>query len=243
MSLRPGTKYMGSVANDTGAELIEFIASTDDVALLELTHDTGTGEGRMRVWLGDDAHNLSLLKRPHVDTQVSLSDTGWESASVGGNIQPSLRSDLIPKMTGQTTAGVTITASSQCDDAQAWRAADDDIGTPWYDTGDLFSPLPSWLRVDFGSGNDKAVLSYSIQRDNGFDGPGNAPRAWEFQSSDNGTTWTTRDSRSNQTGWAVAERRVFSLPEADTGTVSAHRYWRFNFTQTNGGWLTVAEVE
>src|SRR5690606_23756669 len=84
---------------------------------------------------------------------------------------------------------------------------------------------------------------YSIQRDNGYDFPENAPRAWQFQSSDDGTTWTTRDSRSNQTGWAVAERRVFSLPEADTGTVSAHRYWRFNFTETNGGWLTVAEVE
>src|SRR3990170_55311 len=78
MTIRPGTKYMGSSLNDTGAEYIEFVAATDDVALCELTHQT------MRIWLGDDAHALALLSRPAVDTTVSLNDTGWSDTSTGG---------------------------------------------------------------------------------------------------------------------------------------------------------------
>src|SRR3990167_3787794 len=57
LTIRPGTKYFGSSLNDTGAEFLEFVASTDDVALPELTHQ------KMRVWLGRDAHSLSLLGR------------------------------------------------------------------------------------------------------------------------------------------------------------------------------------
>jgi hypothetical protein len=81
MTIRPGTKYFGSSLRDTGAEFIEFVASTDDVALLELTDD------KMRIWLGDDAHNLALLSRPKVDTTVSLADTGWSNTSIGGSTQ------------------------------------------------------------------------------------------------------------------------------------------------------------
>ena len=32
MALRPGTKYFGNSYSDTGAQFIEFVASTDDVA-------------------------------------------------------------------------------------------------------------------------------------------------------------------------------------------------------------------
>ena len=53
MRLRPGSKYLGSSYNDSGAAWIDFIAATDDVALLELT------DLRMRVW-DDDA----LISRP-----------------------------------------------------------------------------------------------------------------------------------------------------------------------------------
>ena len=66
MTIRPGTKYLGSSLNDTGAYYIEFVAATDETALLELTHQ------KMRVWIDD-----ALLGRPKVDTTVVLSDTGW----------------------------------------------------------------------------------------------------------------------------------------------------------------------
>ena len=83
MRIRPGTKYLGSSINDTGAEWIEFVAATDDTALVELTHQ------KMRVWIND-----ALLERPHVDTTLSLDDTGWVDASSGGVISGSSQVDF-----------------------------------------------------------------------------------------------------------------------------------------------------
>ena len=88
MIFRPGTKFKGNSLNDTGAEFVEFVASTDDVALCELTN------GKMRVYLGSDAHNLSLLARPNVSTTLTIQDTGWDNNSTGGAVSYSA-TDLI----------------------------------------------------------------------------------------------------------------------------------------------------
>src|SRR3990167_8572479 len=157
MRIRPGTKYIGSSYNDTGAEYLEFIAATDDTALIELTHQ------KMRIWIDD-----VLLGRPNIATTVTLSDTGWSNTSTGGATStPAV--DVIPIMTGATTSGVTIDASSENTleggvDYSAWRAATDYVGDEWHDTG-FFQPssLPSWWRVDFGASNTKAITSYSIR--------------------------------------------------------------------------------
>jgi hypothetical protein len=79
MTLRPGTKYLGSSKSDQAAAWIEFVASSDsaDKALLELT------DGLMRVWIEDD-----LLSRVSVTTSISngtfSSSTGWTDGSTGG---------------------------------------------------------------------------------------------------------------------------------------------------------------
>src|SRR3990167_4084083 len=51
MRIRPGTKYIGNSYNDTGAEYLEFIAATDDTALIELTHQ------KMRIWFDSNTSN------------------------------------------------------------------------------------------------------------------------------------------------------------------------------------------
>lgn len=257
MTLRPGTKYCGSSLNDTGAEFIEFVAATDDVALCELTHN------KMRLWLGTDAHDLTLLSRPLVDTTLTLSDTGWSDTSTGGAFITGSSSDVIPVMTGATTNGVTITASSQetfhpdAGDCSAWKAADDTL-SQWRDTGNDNYSLPSWWNVDFGAdtGNKIAVYSYSIQCPGSSSDLPNAPKAWTLISSnyDTGTyasdtgKWTLVDARSGQTGWSVAERRTFTSPEGDTGTIDIKRHWRLNFTENNGpgpfgNYLLITEIE
>lgn len=82
MNIRPGTKFVGNSLDDTGAHYIEFVAGTDDVALVECTTN------KMRIWVagtGGDAHSLSLLERPAITTSLSLTDTGWVDASTGGD--------------------------------------------------------------------------------------------------------------------------------------------------------------
>lgn len=244
MSLRPGTKYFGSSLRDTGAEFIEFIASTDDVALLELTNDSGSGEGTMRIWMGDDAHALSLLGRPAVDTTVSLSDTGWSDNSIGGDAATSVTpSDAIPTMTSATTDGVTISAGAQETNKEAFRAADDNIFTPWEtntsDTG-LW-----WWKVDFGAGNAKRIKTHTLRA---FDSPSLSKMvsAWTLQGNDvdTGNGWTTEVTVSGQTGWAFLERRSFEdTGYTDTGA-NSWRYWRIQPSANNGGSeLSVAEIE
>lgn len=273
MILRPGTKYLGSSLRDTGAAWVEFVASTEDVALLELTGDTGgLFTGKMRVWLPSDTGNtwetpkqsgqMVPMSRPVVNTTVTLSDTGWVNASTGGAIASGSANDVIPVMTGPTTNGVTVTASSQNSfesatgsNRSAWKAADDNnSASSWRDTGPGGSTLPTWWNVNFGSAvaNRKSVRSYSVRAGHLSGWLAQAPAAWRLITGnfDTGTfatdtgKWTLEDSRSAQTGWAISEKRSFTLPGSDTGTVEARRHWRLFFTAVDGDTeLAVAEIE
>jgi hypothetical protein len=251
LSIRPGTKYFGSSFGDTGATFVEFVASTDDVALLELTAN------KMRIWQGSDAHNLSLLSRPKVDTEVDIADTGWVNASTGG-ILAATPSDIIPKMTGETTGGVRITASSSVDGAsfvtRPWRVGDNDIDSWWQDTGtqpDTVPPrIPSWLNVDFGSGVAKSVSLYTVRAGANASLIPKAPSAWRLLGAnhDTGTyatdtgKWVLENQQSAQTGWSVSEQRSYDI--ADTGTIGPWRHWRLYFTATDGGReLAIAEIQ
>jgi hypothetical protein len=237
MTIRPGTKYFGSSLNDTGAAWIEFAAATDDVALLEVTPLA------MRVWLGDDPHALALLSRPHVDTTLSLSDTGWEDASTGGTSSTS-STDAIPTMTGATTNGVTISASSEDASigASAWKVGDDNISSLWVDTGFFEGgTLPSWLKVDFGAGNTKTIAAYSIRAPGNSNALDNVPRSWDFQGNDVDTgsdaSWTTLDTGGDQTDWSVSEKRIFTV-----GSPQAFRFYRWNIKEITGGGDASGEI-
>jgi hypothetical protein len=262
MTIRPGTKYLGSSYNDSGAQFLEFVASTDSTALVELTHQM------MRVWVSSDTGNewetpvaagLDVpLSRPPVDTTVSLTDTGWSNTSIGGSIS-TVPVDLLPVMTAETTNGIQITASSQDvsglpdGDASAWRVGDDNIDSFWQDTGNgELSTLPSWLNVDFGTdtGGNKAVKSYSLRCDDTI--VSTAPMSWRLIAGEHDTgtyatdtgKWSLEDERSAQTAWAASEKRSFERLDADTGTVLPHRHWRLYFTETvEGNVLRVTELE
>lgn len=242
MTIRPGTKWFGSSIRDTGAFWVEFVASTDDVALLEMTDAT------MRIWLGSDSHALNLLSRPLVDTTLALSDTGWADASTGGvPTSGGTSTDIIPTMTASTTSGVEITASTEVSAAfAAWKTGDDDLTTIWISTA-----IPAWLNVDFGASNRQSVTSYSVRA---ADDPGtastNSPQAWRLIGSDYDTgtyasdtgKWILEDERSAQTGWAVSEKRSFTI--TDTGTPGPWRHWRYYFTTSNGATgIAFAETE
>lgn len=228
MTLRPGTKYLGSSLNDTGAEWIEFVAATDDTALIEMTHQ------KMRIWIDD-----VLLGRPAVATTVSITDTGWSNTSTGGAIATT-SSNAIPTMSAATTNGVTIDASSENAFASggnlhpAWRAADNINSHWWEDTGPGGSRIPSWWRVDFGASNTKAITSYTLRAPATAGQLDNMPSTWQFQRSDDGTNWTTEDTQGSETAWGLSETRHYYIAAADTGTIEARRYWRLNFTVGGG---------
>ena len=243
MTIRPGTKHFGSSRNDSGAEFIEFVAATDDVALIEQTNE------KMRVWLGSDAHSLVLLGRPIVDTSLTLSDTGWTNASTGGNLGLSqLAQDTVPVMTAATTDGVTVSAGAEeSATLAAWKAFDDEITTGW-ETGTLDTGS-WWIKVDYGAGNAKQLKTHTIRVSEHSDDLVKAPSRWRLQGNDvdTGDGWTTEVDTGKigaQTGWAVSESRSFTdTGFTDTGG-NAWRFWRLQVYETQGAENpNIAEIE
>jgi hypothetical protein len=271
MIIRPGTQYKGETHNDTGAAWIEFIASTDDVALIELTHDTGEQNGPggvARFWTGTDGHNLSLIKRPSVSTVVNVDDTGWVNTSTGGTVSVSNTNDVMPSFNAHKSGRFEVAASTEMfgdsetgsNDRVAWRASQDNTNKEWRDTGKTGgAQLPSWWQCDMDwsgdtgtadSSNFVAVTGYSITcaDESGFEN--NAPGSWRLLASDYDTgtfatdtgKWKREDYIADTGDWSLSEKRIYQLGAADTGTIEAMRFWRFHITKAAGVGGAAAEA-
>ena len=67
-----------------------------------------------------------------------------------------------------------------------------------------------------------------------------APKAWTFQGSNDGSTWTTLDTQTNQTSWQKSEVRAYAFENN-----AAYVYYKFNCTEINGAsdYLMLWEIE
>jgi hypothetical protein len=62
-----------------------------------------------------------------------------------------------------------------------------------------------------------------------MDVPGRDPKDWQFQGSNDGSTWTTLDTQSDQTFIDRFQMKTFKVDSPD-----AYRYHRLNITANNG---------
>lgn len=94
---------------------------------------------------------------------------------------------------------------------------------------------------------DEATAVDTLRVWNGSDSAGGyasasrAPKAWTFSGSNDGETWTTLDTRSNETGWSASgESRMYSF-----GNDTAYLYYKFDCTALNGAsdYLQIWELE
>lgn len=87
------------------------------------------------------------------------------------------------------TGSGTASASAEAGGFEASKAFDNSTLTTWYFNRGS-NPLPQWIKYDFGAGNDKAIIEYTLQ-------PWSTTemiKSWQFQSSDNDSDWTTEHS-------------------------------------------------
>jgi hypothetical protein len=86
-------------------------------------------------------------------------------------------------------------------------------------------PMPCWLRYDFGAGKAQVVKPYSITNDV----PERDPKDWQFQGSNDGTSWTTAPH---------AEQPGLCLPVSDAplrdSRPASYRHYRLNVTANHG---------
>ena len=63
----------------------------------------------------------------------------------------------------------------------------------------------------------------------GWDSAGRSPKAWTFEGSNDGSTWTTLDTESGETGWAATgEERYYQFNNR-----TAYEYYKFDCTALN----------
>ncbi|EFM10835.1 Carbohydrate binding family 25 [Paenibacillus curdlanolyticus YK9] len=99
----------------------------------------------------------------------------------------------------------------------------------------LTSQSSGYVRFDFVQ--TIALESYSITAAN--DASERDPKNWTLQASNDGVSWTTIDSRSDENFNNRHQRKDYAV----SSNPAAYRYYQFNFTNHSGNILQVGEIE
>jgi regulation of enolase protein 1 (concanavalin A-like superfamily) len=188
----------------------------------DLLRSTTSGSGYTAI-----ASNLPADKTSYVDATAVAGVTYYyvarakNSVGTSGN-SPQFYGSLLPPLTNLAFSG---TASDDKNSAASNTANgfDQNPGSLWFHQG-----TTGWLQYDFGAGNAQVVKRYTIAAANLI--PERDPKDWQFQGSNDGTNWTTLDSKSGQS-FATIRMQQNTYPLSNT---AAYRYYRFNITANNG---------
>ncbi|KQW00074.1 alginate lyase family protein [Rhizobacter sp. Root1221] len=142
--------------------------------------------------------------------------TATNSAGTSGSSPADSATPFHPMVNVATSGEATDSGST----SGAMRAFDQNTGSGWFYRG-----TTGWLRYDLGY--TERLQRYAIRSANGL--VPRDPKDWQFQGSNDGATWTTLDTQSNQ---AFAQR--FELKTYAIANPSFYRYYRLNVTANNG---------
>jgi hypothetical protein len=144
-------------------------------------------------------------------------------------------SDAISTMSSDTGGGVTITYSSSYSGSfLGWKSFDDVYGngSGWTTSNGVKT---GWLRVQFTTA--KKLGGYTI-RAHPSAAATISPKDWTIEASNDGSSWTTLDTKSAVT-WTNSQYRSYTFTNANSYT-----YYRINITDNGGGaYTSVEEME
>jgi hypothetical protein len=112
------------------------------------------------------------------------------------------------------------TASDSGNTGGARNAFDQNTGSGWFYKG-----TTGWLQYDLG--HTERVQRYVITSAGGL--VARDPKDWQFQGSNDGTTWTTLDTQSNQVFAQRLQVTTYAIANP-----SFYRYYRLDVTANNG---------
>jgi hypothetical protein len=143
----------------------------------------------------------------------------------------SFTDDLLPTMTSDSAPSpYVVSASSYFNSSYApWKAKDGLLTTVW--ASENTTP-PWWWQADLGSA--KLVTVYAITNQNTNT---SNPDSWVFAGSNNGTNWTTLDTRTDVTWQVGNQTKSFSCQ----GNTTSYRYYRITISKSDGHidtWIT-----
>ena len=147
--------------------------------------------------------------------------TATNSAGTSGNSAEDIAMPVSPMANVAFGGAANDSANNPNGNEGAAKAFDLNAGSKW------LSPAVSWLQYDFGAGNAQTIKRYTVTSAN--DVPARDPKDWQFQGSNDGSTWTTLDTKSNQSFGTRFEALSYSI-----ASPGAYRYYRLNVTANNG---------
>ena len=138
-----------------------------------------------------------------------------------------LSGTVVPIMTSATAPSGVVTGGTVAN-GQLWSPFNNISETTAGDSYLVLQGFPTTLSYDFGSGNEKTIITYTIKNDTGD--LSRAPKDWKFQgSTDNfSSSVVDLDTVTGETSWGASEIRLFSF----TNT-TAYRYYRLNFSASS----------
>jgi hypothetical protein len=142
-------------------------------------------------------------------------------------------SEQVPTMTGPSSPAGSVLASGEFDASYpAFRAFDGDPDSMWI--SETFV-TPAFIGYAFADG-PRVITSYAINYVNGQITT-RAPKDFTLQGFD-GSSWTTVDSRSNETNWLGRERREYTV--AQPGAYSQYRLVVTDDNDDRGGVVVIS---
>jgi fibronectin type 3 domain-containing protein len=160
---------------------------------------------------------------------------------------PKTGTEVVASPLGNRATGGTAIASSELNSPR-WKevaalAFDGSSDTKWFNVSNGASRADpkfrtGWLVYHFGNNERWTVKEYRITSAN--DTPNRDPRDWEFQGSDDGTTWVTLDTRSDQKFHDRKTTNIYPITNAE-----AYAYYRLNITRSGkeGDGIQLSELE
>lgn len=209
------------------------------------------GDGTYNIFFGQKHrvdHTLRIYVLPELVNQYR-NDPAWQAACGGLDnatmmILP-IADQLIPPMTSASQDGYIITTNSE-NSAQQWKpwhAFDGVINDPesaWATAGQ--TNTTGYLRVEMPE--NKKLISYEIFPSLNSNFLTSSPNTWTLQGSNNGSSWTTLDSRTGVADWDTTKvsSKVFYISNFEAN--SSYKYYQINVTANNTGrYLLISELK
>lgn len=120
-------------------------------------------------------------------------------------LTPAAHGAFVPKMTGLTAPAGTVSSDNAT--ADAWRLFDKNSKTD----SELSAGTGAWVQYRQAGGAQKVCNAYWVQAIGRNNSAEDMPTQWEIQGSNDGSTWTTIDTRQGETGWSASERRFYDF--------------------------------
>lgn len=166
------------------------------------------------------------------DNQYTVTFTPTDDYSTGANQINYIISDASTTGSELTEGGTSLASGENLPNEGKDKAFDNDSNTKW-----LVFTSTGTLGYDFSGSSTNVVNKYRLTSAN--DEPTRDPKNWQFQGSNNGTDWTTLDTRTGETFGSRFETKEYTF-----SNTTPYQMYRLNITLNNGwnGIIQLAEL-